>query len=331
MNGEGKEMILVGDIGGTNTRLAVMEMDRDRFRFVAEQRFSSREETGLESVLDRFLAGSSHAVTRACFGVAGPVCSGRCETVNLPWVIDARQIARKLGLPQVGLINDLEANAWGIGELEDADIEVLNPGTEDPRGNRAVVSAGTGLGEAVIFRDESGSRPMGTEGGHSDFAPRNHIEMELLNYLLKKHGRVSVERVLSGRGLYDLYQFLRDTGKLEEPAWLAEQVRREDPPAVISRNALDGKSPICVQALDMFVSIYGAEAGNMALKVMATGGVYIGGGIAPRIIARLKEPVFMNAFTAKGRMKPLLQSMPVRVILNPKAALLGSARYAARM
>ena len=203
-------------------------------------------------------------------------------------------------------------------------------GFHDAQGNRAVISAGTGLGEAGLFWDGGEYRPFATEGGHADFAPRNHLEMNLLDYLLKRHSRVSVERVVSGQGLFNIYQFLKDTGHGEEEAWLVDQMRQKDPPVVITENALKGKNSLCTQALDLFVSLYGAEAGNMALKVMATGGVYLGGGIAPKIIAKLRDPVFMNAFTAKGRMKPLLQAIPVRVILNPKAALLGAARHAMR-
>jgi glucokinase len=248
----------------------------------------------------------------------------------LPWVIDSQKIAQQLNLPGMSLINDLEAKAHGIAELQTKDFDVLNQGAPDPRGNRAVISAGTGLGEAGLSWDEGGYKPFPSEGGHADFAPRNHLEMDLLNYLLKRHSRVSVERVISGQGIFNIYQFLKDTGHAEEPTWLADQMRQKDPPVVITENGLAGKSSLCVQALDLFVSLYGAEAGNLALKVMATGGVYLGGGIAPKIIAKLRDPVFMNAFTAKGRMKPLLQAMPVRVILNPKVALLGAARCAMR-
>jgi glucokinase len=322
------EGILVGDIGGTNTRLAVSAVVKGSFHFVAEQTFASREEPSLESALRKFLSGLSQPITRAAFGVAGPVRQGRCEATNLPWVIDSRELARQLHLPRVGLMNDWEAGAYGINALEEKDFEVLNPGAPNPQGNRAVIAAGTGLGEVGLVWDGREHRPFGSEGGHADFAPRNHLEMGLLDYLLKRHPRVSAERVICGQGLYNIYQFLLDKEQEEEPRWLVDQLRLKDPPAVISENALAGKSPLCMEALDLFVSLYGAEAGNLALKVMATGGVYLGGGIAPKILPKLKEPVFMNAFTAKGRMRPLLQSMPVRVILNTKVALLGAARYA---
>jgi glucokinase len=243
-------------------------------------------------------------------------------------VVDSDLVARELGLKSVGLINDLEANAWGIAVLEAKDLVVLNEGAADASGNAAIISAGTGLGEAGLYWDGKQHRPFATEGGHTDFAPRSRLEMDLLEYLLKEFQRVSYERVVSGPGLLNIYRFLRDAGRGEEPGWLARRMRGEDPAAVISRAALDGESDLCAQALDLFVSMYGAEAGNLALKVMATGGVFLGGGIAPRIIRKLEEPAFLNAFTAKGRMKPLLQAMPVRVILNDKTALLGAARFA---
>jgi len=330
MSGAKRTVILAGDIGGTNTRLAIVEIVKGHINFLAEETFPSREEPSLESALRKFLPKSLHPITQACLGVAGPVRNGRCEATNLPWVIDSQKIAQQLKLPRVGLINDWEAGAYGIAALEKKDFEVLNQGTHEAQGNRAIISAGTGLGEVGLFWDDKEYRPFASEGGHTDFAPRNHVEMDFLDYLLKRHSRVSVERVISGPGLFNIYQFLKDTGRAEEPPWLIDQMRQKDPPIVITENALEGKSSLCTQALDLFVSLYGAEAGNLALKVMATGGVYLGGGIAPKIIAKLKDPVFMNAFTAKGRMRPLLQTIPVRVILNPKVALIGAARCAMR-
>ncbi len=321
-------MILAGDIGGTHTRLAFFEERGGRLIPVAEGTFASREHASLEAVLGKFLASHPLPITYACFGIAGPVRHGRCDATNLPWMVDSSLVAHELGLGRVGLINDLEANAWGIAVLEAADFAVLNEGSSDASGNAAIISAGTGLGEAVLYWDSKQHRPFATEGGHADFAPRNHLEMELLDYLLKQFQRVSYERVVSGPGLLNIYRFLRDSDRGEEPPWLAEQMRQEDPSAVIAQAALGGKSELCAQVLDLFVSLYGAEAGNLALKVLATGGVYLGGGIAPKIIGKLKDPLFLNAFTAKGRMKPLLQAMPVRVILNDKTALLGAARFA---
>ena len=324
-------MILAGDIGGTNTRLALIEAKNEGLQIRFEKTFPSRERMSLESAIEEFLAVHSCDLTRASFGIAGPVKSGRCEATNLPWLVDSKTLAKRLRLKRVGLINDLEANAYGIAALQSKDFVILNKGARNAKGNKAIISAGTGLGEAGMYWDGQVHRPFPSEGGHADFAPRNHLEMELLDYLMKLYRRVSYERLVSGPGLVNIYQFLRDTGKGEEPPWLAEEMRHSEPAPVISQHAMDGKSPLCLHALELFVSLYGAEAGNLALKIMATGGVYLGGGIAPKIVSnsKLKESEFMNAFTAKGRMKPLLQDIPVRVIMNPKTALLGAARHAA--
>ncbi len=322
-------MILAGDVGGTNTRLAVFDDRGGRLTPKAEATFPSREHTSFESVLRKFIVAHPFPIASACIGIAGPVQHGRSDATNLPWVVDAGQVARELDLKTVGLINDLEANAYGIAALEPKDCITLNAGAPDAEGNQAIISAGTGLGEAGLYWDGNKHRPFATEGGHATFAPRNELEVALLRYFLARYEHVSVERVLSGPGLVNIYTFLRDTGRGEEPAWLAAQMREQDPGAVISQAAISGKSKLCVQALDLCVSLYGAEAGNLALKVMATGGVFIGGGIAPKIISKLKDPMFLNAFTAKGRMKPLLEAMPVQVILNDKTALLGAARCAA--
>lgn len=321
-------MILAGDIGGTNTRLAFADEKAGCLTLVAEATFSSREHASLESVLRKFLSAHPIPITRAAFGIAGPVRHGRCDATNLPWVVDSHLVAREIGLERVGLINDLEANAYGVAALQREDFVLLNEGAVNAEGNAAIISAGTGLGQAVLYWDGRQHHPFATEGGHADFAPRNHLEMALLEYLMKQFQRVSYERVVSGPGLLNIYRFLRDTGRGEEPQWLAERMREQDPSAVISQSALRGESDLCAQALDLFVTLYGAEAGNLALKVMATGGVYLGGGIAPKIVEELRAPAFLNAFTSKGRMRPLLQAMSVRVILNQKTALLGAARFA---
>jgi glucokinase len=322
-------MILAGDIGGTNTRLALIEPGKGMMQILFEKTFPSREKTSLEAAIAEFLSLHDCELTRASFGIAGPVRNGRCEATNLPWVVDSKNVAKQLRLKRVGLMNDLVANAYGISLLQSKDFVTLNKGARNAKGNRAIISAGTGLGEAGMFWDGEEHRPFASEGGHGDFAPRNHLEMELLDYSMSHYRRVSYERLVSGPGLIHVYAFLRDTGKAEEPPWLSAQIRHGDPAQLISQMALEGKSPLCIQALDLFVSLYGAEAGNLALKLMATGGVYLGGGIAPKIISKLRESGFMNAFTAKGRMRPLLQDIPVRVILNPKTALLGAARHAA--
>jgi glucokinase len=248
---------------------------------------------------------------------------------NLPWVIVDEDLTEALGTKHTWLINDLEANAQGIHGLAPADFVTLNVGEEHAIGNAAIISAGTGLGEAGLFWDGNRHLPIASEGGHSDFAPRTDIDVELHIYLRKRFGQVEWEHILSGPGQYHIYEFLRDTKRGEEPAWLAAELRSGEPPRVITRAALEGKSPMCVQALDMFVQYYGAEAANLALKVLATGGVYIGGGIGPKIIDKLKDGTFMKAFVGQGRMSHLLEAMPVRVIMNDKTALIGAARYAA--
>ncbi|MFQ5913936.1 MAG: glucokinase [Nitrospinota bacterium] len=322
-------MILAGDVGGTNTRLAVFDAEDERLMPLVVNVFPSRMHKSLDEIVGKFMAANSYPVDHACFGVAGPVKLGRSETPNLPWVVLAHRLADELGLKTVHLINDLEANAYGIAALEPNDIVVLNEGEPDARGNAALISAGTGLGEAGLHWKGDRHQPFPSEGGHADFAPRNPVEVELLLYLLSRFEHVSYERVVSGPGLYNIYKFLQDTGRGVEPAWLAERLREEDPPTVISSVAAEGRCELCVKALDQFVSVYGAEAGNLALKILATGGVFVGGGIAPKIVPQLKDPAFMEAFTAKGRMKPLLEAMPVRVILNDKTALLGAARFTA--
>lgn len=320
-------MILAGDIGGTNTRLGLFGMDDKRPRVVVEQTFPSREHKSLDEIVRQFLGEDAPTIKRACFGVAGPIRDRQSRPSNLPWVVDADQLAALFGFEAVTLINDLEASAFGLAALEAKDFAVLNEGAQESEGNTAIISAGTGLGEAGLHFEGRGKvrRPFASEGGHADFAPRNELEMELLRYLIPQFNHVSYERVLSGPGLLNIYAFLRDTGRGEEATWLAEEMQGAAPATVITRAALEGKSELCMRALDLFVSIYGAEAGNLALKMKATGGVFLGGGIAPRIIDKLKSPAFMEAFTAKGRMRPLLEAVPVRVILNDMTALIGAA------
>lgn len=324
-------MILAGDIGGTSTRLGFFEFRQGQLIRVAEQVFPSREHRGLAEIAKSFLLGFELRVEHACFGIAGPVLNGRVIAPNLAWCVDAQELAEQLGLRHVTLINDLEANAYGIAALEEADCMLVKPGGARVPGNAAVISAGTGLGEAGLYWDGKWHHPFACEGGHCDFAPRNELEMELLTYLSQKFGRVSYERVLSGPGLHNIFEFLRDTNRGEVPAALFDEMRAGDPSVVISQYALSGHYDICVKALDLFVALYGAEAGNLALKMMATGGVYIGGGIAPQIIQKLNSLLFVEAFSAKGRLRSLLERVPVRVIMNDKTALFGAARCAARM
>ncbi|RMH33589.1 MAG: glucokinase [Nitrospirae bacterium] len=270
-------------------------------------------------------------ITAACFGVAGPIIDNVCRTTNLPWVIEGDRLASRFQIPRVRLLNDLEATAHGLLLLRDDELEAINPAASVPRpGTRALVAAGTGLGEAILFWDGERHLICPSEGGHTDFAPNSDDEIELLRYLRASYLHVSYERVLSGPGLYSIYQFLRDTKK-NEPTWFAEKLPTGDPAVLITEAALSGKPDICVQAMSLFVSIYGAEAGNLALKTLARGGVYLGGGIAPKILPLLKDGAFLRAFTAKGRYKRLLNAIPVHVILNPKTALLGAAAVAAQL
>lgn len=321
-------MLLAGDIGGTNSRLALVDVAKEPPRMVAVKTFRSGAYSRLEQILREFTAEFGESFDSACFGIAGPIRQQRCEATNLPWVIDGNEISKSIGGVPTILINDLEATACGISALGPEDFEVLNPGAPDAKGNACVISAGTGLGEAGIYFDGHRSWPFATEGGHSSFAPGNDVQIELLQYLRRQFEHVSWERVLSGPGLLNIYCFLRDTRGGEEPEWLRQEMRAGDPAPAISRAALAGRSELCQQALDLFVALYGQECGNAGLKFMATGGIYLGGGIAPKILARLRSPVFLDAYLAKGRMRPLLEAMPVRVILNEKTGLLGAAVYA---
>ena len=322
-------MILAGDIGGTNTRLALFTLQGGQLRAVVEETFASRQHASLESVLRQFTTRHPLSIEHACFGLAGPIRQGRGEPMNLDWVVDAQQLAGALRLDAVALINDLEANAYGIAALAPEDFVTLNQGAADAAGNAAIIAAGTGLGEAGLYWDGTAHHPFATEGGHASFAPNSDLQAELLHYLMQEYDHISWERVVSGPGMYNIYRFLRDTGRGEEPPWLGAEVQQDDPGQVISQAALAGTSSLCEQTLDLFVGAYGAEAGNLALKLMATGGMYIGGGIAPKIIKKLMDTTFLAAFTAKGRLQSLLQDIPLRVILNDRTALLGAARYAA--
>lgn len=321
-------MIIAGDIGGTKTNVALLESDGERpGRIVAQRSFPSGKYGSLETILREFVdAESAAGIEHACFGVAGPVVGGRVETPNLAWIVSAENLADTLGVERVGLINDLEATAYGIEALEPSQILTLNEGSADPKGHRALIAAGTGLGMAAMYFDGLHYRPMASEGGHIDFAPRNQREFELLVYLTKQlNGRVSYERVVSGPGLFNIFSFLRDSGYCEEPEWLSNEIAKGDPTAAVSKAALEGGCDLAVEALAMFVEIYGSMAGNLALLLKATGGLYVGGGIAPKIIDKLKDGAFMRHYRDKGRMSALVDSIPVRVVLDDKTALYGAA------
>ncbi len=321
-------MILAGDIGGTKTNVALFE-NEELGRPLAQRSFPSGKYESLESIISEFVAEHQPQVTHACFGIAGPVKDGQVKTPNLKWVVNGQTLAEALGIGRVGLINDLEATAYGIEGLGASQLHTLNEGREERGAHRALIAAGTGLGMAGLFYDGQHYRPIASEGGHIDYAPRTAIEHELLNYMRGKiGGRVSYERVLSGPGLFNIYSFLRDHKYGTEPDWLAEQIKAGDGSAAVSQAGLAGKAELAVKALDLFADIYGAMAGNLALILKATGGLYVGGGIAPKLIEKLKDGTFMRAFTDKGRMSALVSNIPVRVILDDKTALYGAARCA---
>jgi glucokinase len=327
---------LAGDIGGTKTNLALFDWRSDRVEPERQRTFYSKDYGSFDDILAEFLKSPEAdsplpSIRAAAFGVAGPVIRNRCQATNLPWVVDGASLAARFTLPTVRLLNDLEATAYGLLVLRPDEIEVLNAGSppESPT-TMALIAAGTGLGEAILFSHRSHYHPMPSEGGHASFAPTNDLEIELLRYLRSSHLHVSWERVLSGPGLVNIYEFLRDTKK-NEPTWVAERLKAGDPAAVIAEVGLAKGAEICVQALELLASMYGAEAGNLALKALSLSGLYVGGGVAPKLLPLLKAGGFMRAFVDKGRYKRLLSGVPVRVIMNEKTALLGAASAAARM
>jgi glucokinase len=325
-------MILAGDVGGTKVHLALYNRTSDRLVSVRDEKFHAHEFGSLEEVVMRFFASGTETrkdVTAACFGVPGPVRDGRLKLTNLPWTLDTRDLCRTFGSPHIFLINDLEANGYGIRQLAPDKIFTLHNGDLNATGHQGLISAGTGLGEAVLVWDGKTHTPIPSEGGHCDFAARSDREVALLQHLRDTlHGHVSWERVVSGMGIQNIYAFLRDVEKIDEPRWLRDRMKTEDPNAVIGQCAEDGSSSICFETMKLFASAYGAEAGNLALKIIANGGIYLGGGIAPKILKTLESGFFMQAFLDKGRLSPLLQSIPVRVILDDTCALLGAAAYA---
>ena len=318
-------MVLAGDIGGTKTNLGFFVRGRRRPSLKVLETFPNKEASGLDDVLERFLGRHPGDVDRVCFGVAGPVAGGRCRVTNLPWEISAPRIGRRFGWPHVGLLNDLAATALAVPYLTGRELTALNgarPRKTQPIG---LVAPGTGLGESLLLFMNGRYVPVASEGGHADFAPNSPVEVKLWDYLRRRFGHVSCERVLSGPGLVNLYAFLKDEGQYGEPAWLRKAMTSFDPPGVVTENALSGKSSLCGAALDLFVSILGAVAGNLALTGMTSGGLYLGGGIPRRILPALRGESFMRSFTDKGRYRGFLEKVPVRVILNEQAALLGAA------
>ncbi len=326
-------MILAGDIGGTKTVLGLFEKVGPELKKVREQRFLSQKHGSFEELLTAFLAGPDKVpITTGCFGVAGAVIDGRCRTTNLPWLLDERTLTPAIGARRVVLLNDLAAMAFGMLHLRSEQFAVLQKGAR-PRGSgtAVVIAAGTGLGEALLHWDGRQHYPAPSEGGHVDFAPRTDREMDLLRYLQRKFDHVSYERVLSGPGLHNIYDFLRETGVCTEAATIAEKLKDEDPGAIISQEALAGGDPLCSAALELFAEMYGAEAGNLALKAVAIGGVFVGGGIAPKILPILQRGHFLRGFLHKGRFADMLKNIEVCVSLEPETPLLGAAHYAARL
>jgi glucokinase len=321
-------LLLAGDVGGTKTALALIEDGA----IVERQVYPSAAFTSLETMVRAFVGERAKGIARACFGIAGPVIGDSCRTTNLRWVVEARSLESALGLPRVILVNDFHALAAGISLLPASDLAVLNDAPSDPAGPWVLLGAGTGLGEAVVARVGKRYEVIPSEGSHTDFAPRDELEIDLLRFLLKRHKRVSYERILSGRGLVALYDFLRERSPGSESAQVKEEVAAGsgDAAPVISRHGLAGDDPLCAHALSLFVSIYGAEAGNLALKVTARGGVFVGGGIAPKILPKLLEGRFRASFVTKGRFSAMLEATPVKVVLNVDAGLLGAAGLAAR-
>jgi glucokinase len=351
-------MILAGDIGGTKTHLALFDWTMERVEPARLETFQSADYASLDEMLKEFLVppqpptplgdleqtkgdreepvveskpDEPARIDAACFGVAGPVIQNYSRTTNLPWVVDGAELAKQFDVPHVRLLNDLEAMAHGILFLRADELVTLNAGTPpQQKQGIALIAAGTGLGESILFWDGTRYRPMPSEGGHADFAPNSDNEIELLRHIRSQYLHVSYERVLSGPGLHAIYEYLRDVKK-NEPTWLAEKIKAGDPAAEIAQAGLKGQAEIAKQALDLFASIYGAEAGNLALKAMAINGVYLGGGMAPKLLAKLKDGTFMKAFTNKGRYKRLMSSIPVHVVMNQYTGLIGAASTAAQL
>jgi glucokinase len=321
-------VLLAGDVGATKTALALFDERRPDAAPLRSAVLPSRAHAGLEEAVRAFLAASpAEPITAACFGVPGPIVDGRAEPVNLPWRVEEQALAAAIPARRVRILNDLVATAYGVLALGPEALLTLQSGRPRP-GNQAVIAAGTGLGEAIVVHDGDRRVVVATEGGHADYAPRTDEEVELLRFLAKQYGHVSWERVLSGPGLVDVYRFLRESGGLPEPSALRQRLAAGDPAAAIAEVALEAGDPVCVRALEVFVSAYGAEAGNLALKALALGGVFIAGGIAPKIRPFLARASFLAAFNDKGRLSELMSTIPVHLVLEPAAALLGAAQWA---
>ena len=326
-----ERQILAGDVGGTKTDLGLFKYSAGTLELVREHRYATAKFDSLEAVCAEFL-GAGATVNAACLGVPGPIIDGRAHATNVPWELSSAALSRVLKGVPVRLLNDLAAIAYGMVNLKPAEFAVLHRAENPPaHGNIAVIAAGTGLGESSLVWEGDRYYAVASEGGHSDFAPHDAEQIELLRSLAAEFGHVSYERVLSGPGLWNIYKFLRRESHADEPAWLSAQIAAGDASAAVSEAAIAGRDPVCVHALTMFCDIYGSEAANLALKVLALGGVYLGGGIAPKILPMLTNGTFVRGFLAKGRLNEILKRIEVRVSLNPAAGLLGAAHVAAAM
>jgi len=325
-------LILAGDLGGTNFRVAVFRGDSEMTR-LHFAKYRSSEHHSLEEMVKLFLAGIEldAPLQAASFGVPGPNVAGVVVPSNLGWKIEINALPKLIGVPKVAVLNDLEATAYGLAALRQTDLSTLQAGAGSQAGNQCVIAPGTGLGEAGLFWDGNRHTPWACEGGHADFAPTDELQHELLNFLRREYGRVSFERVVSGMGIANIYRFLRDTGRGKEKSEVAAEILSGDAAAVIDKHAADGSCPLCRATMELFLQALGAEASNLALKTMATGGVFLGGGSPPKILSLLRRPLFLESFLSKGRLRPLLETMPIHVVLNDETALLGSARRALRL
>jgi glucokinase len=324
MNGSDQEIALAGDIGGTKTNLGLFARGKDRPAMLAMESYLSVHAAGLPALIKRFLQEHPQTISSACFGIAGPVIDGRCKATNLPWEVSEDEIRKEFNWDKVRLINDLTATATAVPLLQSHELQTLNAMPPE-HGSIGLVAPGTGLGVSLAVVVDGKLHPMASEGGHVDFAPKDEDEVDLWRYLRETQDHVSLERLISGPGILAIYSWLTKRDKYEEPKWFTEEMKVNDPPAVISEAALVQRLEPCVKTLKFFISILGAAAGNLALTGMTTGGMYIGGGIVPRILPLLEEANFMASFTDKGRFRELLSGIPVHVILNDKAALLGAA------
>tara|TARA_R110000868_G_scaffold93190_2_gene258092 strand:+ start:2785 stop:3861 length:1077 start_codon:yes stop_codon:yes gene_type:complete len=323
-----KGVILAADVGGTKTNLALFQIEAGNLAPLKDKSYPTKKYRSFLEMVREFHTDELPRIDGICLGVAGPVTQGKVLGTNFPWAIDSEQISREQHIRSVSLINDMEANAYGLAALQEKDFETLKYGPRIP-GNAALISPGTGLGEAGMFWDGSHYHPFACEGGHCDFSPRNELDIRIFQHFQQKYAHVSWERLLSGPGILDIYLFFRGISGIREPQWLSDQMSQEDPSATITKTALDGKDSVCVETLDLFIRFLAIEAAQLALKFKATGGIYIGGGIMPKILAGVKREIFYNNFIQSGRLNSLLEMVPVKVILNEKTALLGAAYYGA--